>query len=94
MAKINRISFKATCNQKVIVEELIDSELKGMVGGERISFSGSDIPAGATIKLEQSTIDVQNGNARTITTETVKDINGVIEATKKVTNYVNGVQVP
>ncbi|MEH2150400.1 hypothetical protein [Nostoc sp.] len=43
MANINQVSFKSTCNHKFIVEELIDSELKGIVGGTVISDSSSQI---------------------------------------------------
>ena len=77
----------------MIIEELIDGELKGIVGGESITFSSSDIPPGGTISFGQSTTDEQNGNERTITTARVKNINGAIETKRTVTKYVNGVQV-
>ncbi|MEH2272177.1 MAG: hypothetical protein V7K68_27775 [Nostoc sp.] len=48
MANVNQVSFKSTCNHKVIVEELIDSELKGIVGGTVILDSSSQIIAIST----------------------------------------------
>ncbi|RCJ39671.1 hypothetical protein A6770_11325 [Nostoc minutum NIES-26] len=94
MASINRFSFKSTCSQKVIVEELIDGELKGIVGGETLSFSSSDIPADGTVIIELSTEDKQTGNERTVKRKTKKTVGETTEITEQVLKYVNGVQVP
>ncbi|MEH2109666.1 hypothetical protein [Nostoc sp.] len=48
MANVNQVSFKSTCNHKVIVEELIDSELKGIVGGTIVVDSSSQITVSST----------------------------------------------
>ncbi|OUL19771.1 hypothetical protein BV378_31635 [Nostoc sp. RF31YmG] len=94
MNNVNQFSFKSTCSQKVIIEELIDSELKGVVGGETLSFSSSNLTSNGTVIIEQSTEDKQTGNQRTIIKKTKTNVNGIIEATEQVSKYVNGVKVP
>lgn len=94
MPNVNRVSFKSTCSQKVIVEELIDGELKGIVGGESVSFTSSDIPAdGTAIIIEQSTEDKQIGDERTIKIKRKRTIGKKIEATEQILQFVKGVLV-
>ncbi|MFN6558581.1 MAG: hypothetical protein RMY28_002085 [Nostoc sp. ChiSLP01] len=94
MTNVNEFSFKSTCSQKVIVEELKDGELKGIVGGESVSFSDADIPEGGNITIQISTEDKQIGNERTVKRKTKKDVNGKVEATEEILKFVNGVPVP
>ncbi|MDZ8188628.1 MAG: hypothetical protein RMX96_27710 [Nostoc sp. ChiSLP02] len=91
MANINRVSFKSNHKQKVIIEELRDGELKGIVGGETISYSASNVDNATQIIIEQSIEDKQTGNQRTVTTKTNKTVNGVTEATTNILKFVNGV---
>jgi hypothetical protein len=90
MAKINQVSFKSICNQKVNVEELMDGDLKGIVGGV-VSSSTSEVTATSTdgtnssvISSTQETIDV-NKKLRTLKTIKTKTSNGVTETTESLT---------
>ncbi|WP_445633141.1 hypothetical protein NSTC745_04765 [Nostoc sp. DSM 114161] len=96
MAHTNRVSLKSHSHQKVLIEELKDGELKGIVGGETVSYSASNVTGdGTEIIIEQSIEDKQTGNNRTVTTKTSKTVNGTKEATTTILNYVSGVlQVP
>ncbi|WP_414570430.1 hypothetical protein [Nostoc sp. CCY 9925] len=96
MANINGVSLKSHSHQKVIIEELRDGELKGIVGGETISYSASNVTGdGTEIIIEQSIQDKQTGNNRKVTTKTSKTVNGITQATTTILNYVSGVlQVP
>ncbi|WP_193199324.1 hypothetical protein [Nostoc sp. MG11] len=90
MANINRVDFKFTSNKKVLVEELIEGELKGIVGGVSFSLSGSDISETPFI-YEQSILDESKGKKRTVKTKTKKVLGETIEQTQEVLNYVDGI---
>jgi len=89
MPNVNRVSFKSTCSQKVIIEELIDGELKGIVGGEKVSFTSSDIPVNGTIIFEQSSENKRTGKETITTIKTKKTVGDKIEEQV----FVNGVQI-
>ncbi|MDZ8091421.1 MAG: hypothetical protein RMZ42_05700 [Nostoc sp. DedQUE05] len=68
MTTINQVSFKSTCNRKVIVEELIDGELKGIVGGISIVLDfSSQINATST---DGNDAVVQDSNQDIVNTKT------------------------
>lgn len=91
MANVTQVSFKSNQNQKVIIEELRDGELRGIVGGETVSYSASNVTGETKVLIEQSIEDKQTGNQRTVTTETSKTVNGITEVTTEVLKYVDGV---
>jgi hypothetical protein len=57
MANVNQVSFKSICNQKVTIEELIDGELKGIVGGVVSSSNISELTAISTDGTKSSVVD-------------------------------------
>ncbi|MDZ8135001.1 MAG: hypothetical protein RM049_06820 [Nostoc sp. DedQUE04] len=68
MTTINQVSFQSTCNRKVIVEELIDGELKGIVGGISIVLDlSSQINATST---DGNDAVVQDSNQDIVNTKT------------------------
>ncbi|MEH2125750.1 hypothetical protein [Nostoc sp.] len=85
MTNINQMSFKSICNRKVIVEELIDSELKGIVGGNIVLNFSSQINAtstdGTDATVQDSNQDIVNTktNQRTRTRRRFSLINGVVQ---------------
>ncbi|MEH2088473.1 hypothetical protein [Nostoc sp.] len=85
MTNINQMSFKSTCNRKVIVEELIDSELKGIVGGNIVLDFSSQINAistdGTDATVQDSNQDIVNTNTkqRTRTRRRFTLRNGVVQ---------------
>ncbi|NMG10201.1 hypothetical protein [Brasilonema sp. UFV-L1] len=54
MTNVNQISFQATSNQKVIVQELIEGELEGIVGGVDSRVSQESV---VTVNGSDSTIN-------------------------------------
>ncbi|MEH1857040.1 MAG: hypothetical protein V7L21_03300 [Nostoc sp.] len=84
MANVNQVSFRSTCNRKVIVEELIDGELKGIVGGIVLDFS-SQINATSTdgndAVVQESNQDFVNAKTkqRTRRRRIYTFINGVVQ---------------
>ena len=85
MTNINQMSFKSTCNRKFIVEELIDSELKGIVGGNIVLDFSSQITAistdGTDAVVQDSNQDIVNTKTkqRTRTRRRFSLINGVAQ---------------
>ncbi|MEH2225254.1 hypothetical protein [Nostoc sp.] len=85
MTNINQMSFKSTCNQKFLVEELIDSELKGIVGGNIVLDFSSQITAistdGTNATVQDSNQDIVNTKTkqRTRTRRRFSLINGVVQ---------------
>ncbi|MEH2212034.1 hypothetical protein [Nostoc sp.] len=85
MTNINQMSFKSTCNRKFLVEELIDSELKGIVGGNIVLDFSSQITAistdGADATVQDSNQDIVNTKTkqRTRTRRRFSLINGVVQ---------------
>ncbi|MEH1945878.1 MAG: hypothetical protein V7K77_02650 [Nostoc sp.] len=85
MTNINQMSFKSTCNRKFIVEELIDSELKGIVGGNIVLDFSSQINAistdGTDATVQDSNQDIVNTKTkqRTRTRRRFSLINGVVQ---------------
>ncbi|MGV0104155.1 hypothetical protein NSTCB13_02814 [Nostoc sp. DSM 114160] len=67
MTNFNQVSFKSICNRKVIVEELIDSELKGIVGGDIVLDFSSQINA---ISTDGTDAVVQDSNQDVVDTKT------------------------
>lgn len=67
MTNINQVSFNSTCNRKVLVEELIDSELKGIVGGVISVYFSSDVTA---ISTDGNDATVQDSNQDIVNTKT------------------------
>ncbi|MEH2174836.1 hypothetical protein [Nostoc sp.] len=67
MTIINQVSFKSICNRKVIVEELIDSELKGIVGGDIVLDFSSQINA---ISTDGTDAVIQDSNQDVVNTKT------------------------
>ncbi len=92
MDNVTRVDLKFTSNQKVLVEEVIEGELKGIVGGVSFKLSGSDITETPYV-YEQSTLDESKGNKRRVKTKTKKIVGETIEQTENVLNYVNGVLI-
>ncbi|MEH2369517.1 hypothetical protein [Nostoc sp.] len=87
MTNINQMSFKSICNRKFIVEELIDSELKGIVGGNIVLDFSSQITAfsndGTDAVVQDSNQDIVNTKTkqRTRTRRRFTLINGVVQTT-------------
>ncbi|WP_448265177.1 hypothetical protein [Nostoc sp. DSM 114159] len=85
MTTFNQVSFKSICNRKVIVEELIDSELKGIVGGDIVLDFSSQINAistdGTDAVVQDSNQDVVDTKAkqRTRTKRRFSLTNGVAQ---------------
>ncbi|MEH2203623.1 MAG: hypothetical protein V7K53_06005 [Nostoc sp.] len=81
MANINQVSFKSICNQKVTVKELIDGELKGIVGGTSDSFIS---------ELNVTSTDENGSSIVTSAQQTVARKDGVKTRRIKETTTFNG----
>ncbi|MDZ7962895.1 MAG: hypothetical protein RMY34_34365 [Aulosira sp. DedQUE10] len=87
MATVNQVSFKSICNQKVTVEELIDGELKGIVGGVVSSYT-SNVTATSTDGTNSSVVDStqeivsRKKNERIRITKKTITINGLVQTTE------------
>ena len=87
MANVNQVSFKSIRNQKVTVEELIDVELKGIVGGV-VSTYTSEVTTTSTDGTNSSVVDsvqeVVNVKSKIKTRQTKKTttVNGATQITQ------------
>ena len=84
MANVNQVSFKSTCNRKVLVEELIDGELKGIVGGITVYSDNSQIIA--AISTDGNDAVVQDSNQDIVNTKTKQRTRR-----RKLYTFINGV---
>ncbi|WP_375471613.1 hypothetical protein [uncultured Nostoc sp.] len=84
MANVNQVSFKSTCNRKVLVEELIDGELKGIVGGITVSSDNSQIIT--AISTDGNDAVVQDSNQDIVNTKTKQRTRR-----RKLYTFINGV---
>lgn len=84
MANVNKASFKSISNQKVTVKELIDAELKGIVGGvvssytSEVTTTSTDGTTASIVDSAQEIVDVKN-KIKARTTKTTTTLNGVTQ---------------
>ncbi|BAY26919.1 hypothetical protein NIES2100_67350 [Calothrix sp. NIES-2100] len=85
MAKVNQVSFKSIRNQKVTVEELIDGELKGIVGGvvssytSEVNTTSTDGTNSSIVDSTQEIVDLKN-KTRTRKIQKTTILNGVAQS--------------
>ena len=84
MVNVNQVSFKSTCNRKVLVEELIDGELKGIVGG--ITVSSENLQIITAISTDGNDATVQDSNQDIVNTKTKQRTRR-----RKLYTFINGV---
>lgn len=84
MPNVNQVSFKSIRNQKVTVEELIDGELKGIIGGvvssytSEVTTTSTDGTNSSIVDSAQEIVDVKN-KIRTRKIQKMINLNGVTQ---------------
>ncbi|MBP5977238.1 hypothetical protein HW132_32080 [Brasilonema sp. CT11] len=91
MGNVNKMNLRLSSNQKVIVEELIEHELEGIVGGVTSTLV-SNVTAVSTdgndVSISDVKIDIKNDSIKNI-----KKRDKVVNRVKKRIKYQSSVSV-